>query len=358
MYRCLPRLAFSVLVLGLVAGPAAGKEESKIQVPMENLGVDPGAKADLRSKLDAGDATLHLRAKGLEGGAEYIVLADGIEQARFMAQANGHANVKLDLLAPDAASPMIPFDPRGRYVTVHDGAADVLGAWYSTEGEPDRTKVKEWTDLASEAVAAGGQADARYDRRPNGKASFRVHMQHAPAGVYDLLVADVARGSLEVNGSGGGRIDFTTMGKGKNGIVLDFDPRGQLVELEQGGVLYFSGIMLAQIDGLNVCAASEETVALEAASGEGGSGSATLAVEGDCDLQLRVEMTGLGAEDHELHVAGALLSSFTADGSDSLVLDSHPDAAGEVALVRDPSAGLLEVVRVSDSKAVLSATLP
>jgi hypothetical protein len=358
MSRVLPRLACSLLVFGLVAGPAAGKEESKIQVPMENLGVDPGAKADLRSKLDAGDATLQLRAKGLEGGAEYLVLADGIEQQRFVAQANGHANVKFDLLVPDAASPMIPFDPRGRYVTVNDGAADVLGAWYSTAGEPDRTKVKEWTDLAPEAIAAGGHADARYDRRPNGKASFRVHMQHAPAGVYDLLVADVSRGSLEVNGSGGGRIDFTTMGKGKNGIVLDFDPRGLLVELEQGGVLYFSGIMLAQIDGLNVCAASEETVSLDPAAGEGGSGSATLAVEEDCDLQLRVEMTGLAAEEHELRVDGALVTSFTADGSDSLMLDSHPDAAGESQLPLDPSGGLLEVVRVSDSKAVLSATLP
>jgi hypothetical protein len=342
----------------LVAGSAAAKEESKIQVPLENLGVEPGASADLRSKLDAGGATLHLKAKGLEGSTEYHVLADGIEQARFVTQANGHANEMFDLLEADAVSPRIPFDPRGRYVTVNDGVQDVLGAWYSTAGEPDRTKVKEWTDLAPEAVAGDGHADARYDRRPNGKASFRVHMRQAPAGVYDVMVADVAVGSIETNGSGGGRIDFTTKGKGKKGMLLDFDPRGELVELEQGGVLYFSGVMLAQIDGLNVCSASEETVPLEAALGEGGSGSATLAVEEDCDLELRVEMTGLTAGDHELRVDGMLLTGFVADGSDSLVLDTDPDDVSETTLGLDPSGGLLEVVRSSDSMAVLSATLP
>jgi hypothetical protein len=358
MPRALPRLVFCLLALGLVAGPAAGKEESKVQVPLDNLGVDAGASADLRSKLDAGGATLHLKAKGLVGGTEYIVLADGIEQARFVTEANGHANVMFDLLEADAASPRLPFDPRGRYVTVNDGAEDVLGAWYSTAGEPDRTKVKEWTDLAPEAIAGDGHADARYDRRPNGKASFRVHMRHAPDGVYDVMVADVAVGSIDTNGSGGGRIDFTTKGKGKKGMLLDFDPRGELVELEQAGVLYFSGIMLAQIDGLNVCAASEETVSLGAAPGEGGSGSATLAVEEDCDLELRVEMTGLAAGDHELRVDGVLLMGFTADGADALVLDTDPDDASEALLELDPSGGLLEVVRVSDSVAVLSATLP
>jgi hypothetical protein len=358
MTRALPLYASFLLAVGLLGAPAAAKEESKIQVPLESLGGLPGASADLRSKLDGGGATLQLRAKGLAASTEYLVLTDGIEQARFMSEANGHANVTFDLLEADAASPRIPFDPRGRYVTVNDGVQDVLGAWYSTTGEPDRTKVKEWTDLSPEPVAASGQADARYDRRPNGKASFRVHMRHAPDGVYDVVVADVVVGSIDTNGSGGGRIDFTTKGKGKKGMLLDFDPRGELVELEQGGALYFSGIMLAQIDGLNVCTASEETVPLTVAPGEGSSGSATLAVEEDCDLELRVEMTGLMAEDHEVRVDGALLMGFAADGSDSLVLDTNPDDVSEAVLGLDPSGGLLEVVRVSDSLAVLSATLP
>ncbi len=358
MSPALPRFVLFLTVAALLAGPAAAKEESKIQVPLESLGAAPGARADLRSKLDGGGATLHLKARGLTPSTEYLVLADGIEQARFVSEANGHANVMFDLLEADAASPRIPFDPRGRYVTVNDGVEDVLGAWYSTAGEPDRTKVKEWTDLAPEPVAAGGHADARYDRRPNGKASFRVHMRQAPQGVYGVVVAGVAVGSIDGNGSGGGRIDFTTKGKGKKGMLLDFDPRGELVELEQGGVLYFSGIMLAQIDGLNVCTPSEESVSLGAAPGEGGSGSATLAVEEDCDLELRVEMAGLTAGDHELRVDGALLVGFAADGSDSLVLDTDPDDVSEAVLGLDPSGGLLEVVRVFDSLAVLSATLP
>jgi len=347
----------SVLAL-LAAAPVAAKEESKIQVPLESLAGPPGARADLRSKLDVGGATLHLIARGLAGGAEYVVLADGIEQARFVAQANGHANVMFDLLEADAASPRVPFDPRGRYLTLHDGVADVMGAWYSAPGEPARTKVKEWTDLAPEPVAGEGHADARYDRRPNGKASFRVQMRGAPAGVYDVLVAGVPVGSIETNGSGGGRLDFRTQGKGKKTSVLDFDPRGQLLELEQAGALYFSGTMLAQIDGLNVCAPSEETVSLEPAAGEAGSGSATLAVEEDCSLELRAQMAGLSAGDHELRVDGAPLLGFAADGSDSLVLDTDPDGGLESALGLDPSGGLLEVVRGSDAKAVLSATLP
>jgi hypothetical protein len=358
MFPAFSRLVSASILALLAAGPVVAKEESKIQVPLENLAGPPGARADLRSKLDAGGATLHLIARGLAGGAEYAVLADGIEQARFVAQANGHANVMFDLLEADAASPRVPFDPRGRYVTLHDGVADVLGAWYSAPGEPARTKVKEWTDLAPEPVAGEGHADARYDRRPNGKASFRVQMRGAPGGVYDVLVAGVSVGTIETNGSGAGRIDFRSQAHGKKTLDLTFDPRGELVELEMGGVLHFSGTMLAQIEGLNVCAPSEATVSLEAAAGEAGSGSATLAVEEDCSLELRVEMAGLTAGDHELRVGGAPLLGFPADGSDSLVLDTDPDDGLESALGLDPSGGLLEVVRGSDSKAVLSATLP
>jgi hypothetical protein len=360
----LARATLSLAVSALFAVHAAAKEESKIQVPLENLGVEAGAHGDLRSKLDVRDARLQLRARGLAGSGEYRVLTDGIEQARFVTQANGHANVTFELAVPDEASPGIPFDPRGHYVAVNDGVQDVLGAFYSMAGEPARTKVKEWTDLAPESAAGEGHADARYDRRPNGKAMFRVQLRHAPPGAYDVLVAGNPVGSLQTNSSGGGRLDFRTKpGKGNgrgHGLALDFDPRGEWLELKQGDAVFFSGTMLAQIEGLNVCVPSESSVPFTAAAGEGGSGTATLAVEEDCDLDLRVELAGLVPGAHELRVDGVLLAALTADGIGAAMaeLSSDPDEMGEAPLAVDPSGGLLEVVRGSDDAVVMSATLP
>lgn len=342
----------------LLCAPTLAKEESKIQVELEEVAAPPGARVKLRSKLDAGDATLHIIAKKLAAGTEHTLTADGIEQARFTTAANGNVNMKLDLAAADAASPRIPFDPRGRYVALLEGTTEVMGAWYSATGEPRKTKVKERTDLEASAT---GSAAVRYDRRPNGKARFTVHVKGAPAGTLDVLVDDAPVGSLDTNGSGSGRLHFDTKGNGKKKLALSFDPRGQRVDIFQGATLLYSGVMLAQIDGLNVCPASSEPTDLVAGAGETGAGTATLDIAEDCNLRLVVDLSGLDPGDHDLLVDGVVVATVTADGTGaaSAVLAATPDAdAGELPLPLDPSGGLLEVVRNADAMVVLSATLP
>lgn len=347
-----------ILAALLLGAPALAKEESKIQVELEPATASPGARVKLRSKLDRGDATLHVIARKLSASTEYVLMADGIEQARFTTAANGNANLKLDLASPDAASPRIPFDPRGRYVALMEGETEILGAWYSATGEPRKTKVKEWTDLDP---SAGGSASARYDRRPNGKSRFTVHVKGAPGGTLDVTVDGAAVGSIDTNGSGSGRLDFDSKGKGKKKVLLGFDPRGEWVEITQGAAVLYSGVMLAQIDGLNVCPASSEPTDLVASAGETSSGTATLDIAEDCNLRLAVDLAGLDPGDHDLVVGGVPIATVTADGTGaaSAVLAVTPDTdAGELPLPLDPSGGMLEIVRVLDTMVVLGATLP
>ena len=345
----------AALLLGM---PALAKEESKIQVELEPAAASRGTRIKLRSKLDRADATLHVIAHKLSASTEYVLTADGIEQARFTTAANGNANLKLDLTYPDAASPRIPFDPRGRYLALVEGETEIFGAWYSAAGEPRKTKVKEWTDLDA---SAGGSASARYDRRPNGKGRFTVQVKGAPTGTLDVLVDGTQVGSIDTNGSGSGRLAFDSKGNGKKKLLLGFDPRGEWVEIAQGAAVLYSGVMLAQIDGLNVCPASSEPTDLVASAGETGSGTTTLDTAEDCNLRLVVDMAGLDPGDHELRVGGATLATVAADGTGaaSAVLAVTPDTdAGELPLPLDPSGGLLEVVRVLDAMVVLGATLP
>lgn len=185
-------------------------------------------------------------------------------------------------------------------------------------------------------------------------------MKGAPNGSLDVLVDGAPVGSVETNGSGSGRLDFDTKGKGKKQL-LGFDPRGELVEIFEGASLLFSGVMLAQIDGVNVCPPSSEPTSLTASAGETGSGSATLEVAEDCNLRLVVDLAGLDPGDHDVLVDGVSLAMVTADGTGaaSVVLAATPDGdAGELGLALDPSGGLLEVVRLADTAVVLSATLP
>lgn len=73
--------------------------------------------------------------------------------------------------------------------------------------------------------------------------SLEIDVRHLPAGSYDIRVADLIEGSVEVTRVGGGPDGQggTSMGQarfaspaGDNDELLDFDPRGQLIEIVDG----------------------------------------------------------------------------------------------------------------------------
>ncbi len=89
-----------------------------------------------------------------------------------------------------------------------------------------------------EPLASG---KAKYEERAD-RVEFSVEVEDLTAGSYDLLVGGELKGSIEVvtiAGGTEGEIEFRDpVEPGK--ILLDFDPRGQDIDVAQGGAVYLT----------------------------------------------------------------------------------------------------------------------
>ncbi len=97
--------------------------------------------------------------------------------------------------------------------------------------------------IDSTGVDPDGKADARFRIREDCDRDFRVEIEDVPAGAYELFVGGENRGTITVTDTGGeteGEIEFDTEPDDPGEILLDFDPRGKIIEIEQGGTVFLS----------------------------------------------------------------------------------------------------------------------
>jgi hypothetical protein len=184
----------------------------------------------LHSTFTETQATFQVLAKGLVPGASYEVRAreleaadplDGELIAAFTADSNGQVNLQIDLLqSGDEMSP--PIDPRGKLISIYDVALaeDVFASWFYGEvvNDEPHTKVKEVTELEPVDPLAQGSVSARYDMKPNGKASFGVQLQGVAPGTYEIHVDGslIPIETLTTNPAGNAKLSLSTdPGKGK-----------------------------------------------------------------------------------------------------------------------------------------------
>jgi hypothetical protein len=301
-------MAALLLALGLplVAG---AKEESKIQVPLVDDS-DPGngnGKAKgrndgkMQSTFTETQATFHVHAKQLDPDVGYRVLAresepaipgecetaeeceasEGCEVIHESTEgSNGQVKLKIDLLQTgDETHP--PIDPRGKLISICQGAEIVMSSWFYGAADDDtpHTKVKEQTELEPVNESTQGSVSARYDMGPNGKESLSLQFQNVAPGTYAIYVdgapvylnADLDPADLTPNAGGTAKLSLRSHpGKGKGSgkvkehnkkgtLPSDLDPRRKLIEVMLGGEPAFSGPMLAQIPGLNDCGLGDES---------------------------------------------------------------------------------------------------
>ena len=96
-------------------------------------------------------------------------------------------------------------------------------------------------DNTGVAPAASGYMD--YEQRPD-RVDFKVEVEDLPVGDYELVVGGTSRATIEVldmaGGGTEGEVEFRSpVEPGK--LLLDFDPRGQIVDVVQGGSVYLTG---------------------------------------------------------------------------------------------------------------------
>ena len=91
--------------------------------------------------------------------------------------------------------------------------------------------------LTNAGVYPAGSGDADFDQDAT-RTKFKVEIEDVPDRTYGLYVGGSQRGTISVTG-GEGEIEFRNpVEPGK--ILLDFDPRGQNIEVREGSTVIFT----------------------------------------------------------------------------------------------------------------------
>ena len=372
------------LLCGLlaIAAPALHAVElSLIRGPLENAGVDPDASGSVRSIFKCDYAALWANLRGLTPSGAYQLTVDGNVEADFTADESGAACV--DFRVNDAETPL-DFDPRGKEIAVTDGTDVVLSMIYAGEGEPTSLYQDERTSLLPGEAVTTGCVEARYVDQKN-KTRFVLHLLALDRGIYTVRVAGVDKATVDLsrgrsaqvvfeankfsalkggkghghgkekdhdhgNGKGGGNDHGGGKGNShKNRYTLDFDPRGELVEIVAAdGSVAFSGEMKANIPALPVDEDNGDAITLTSTGVDvDAAGEATIVTDEAGETTLTVSVTALPAGDYEVWVGNALRATLTvaddgAGGTSGEIVFATLTTGTEVPL-DFPLAGNLEI---------------
>ncbi len=372
IFRLPAKKILLALILMSIPLAAGAKEESKMKIRLaassgnqngNGNGVGHGEqRADVATHMRGATALLKLKARGLDADTDYVLLGKNAEDAtqsvliaRFTTASNGTAKLTRDLTGDGDGQE--PIDPRGRYLVIAEAADEsmkILGGWLYGEQPDDepKTKIKEGTQLEpSDESSPTGVVGARYRMGPNGKARLLISARGVPKGDYEILIGGMEVATFTPNPSGSAKVDFRTHLSNGNGSgkvkphrkkqALDFDPRRKqiLIQLTDGTPM-FSGPLIAQIDGLNVCTPSVTDTPLP---GVVGSGVAGLESEASCETVFDVEIEGVVAGEYDLYADDLLVATIDAsmdDGlgtiSGSVRFDPTPDAGEDEMLLDFP----------------------
>jgi len=220
---------FSETETALVAAPAAGSGSGDTK-----LRIREDCRRDFSVEIeDVPVGAYDLFVGGvLRGTIQVVDLGDRVQgELEFTSEQGEQDELFLD------------FEPVGATVEVKQG--DTL--FFSlTQGGPgtggggggggcDGAPLEIDVPLLSTGAVSGAQGDARFRIRDDCRRDFNVEIEDVADGAYDLRVGGVSRGTLQV-AAGQGELEFSDpVEPGK--LLLDFDPRGEAVEVFDGGTL-------------------------------------------------------------------------------------------------------------------------
>lgn len=261
--------------------------------------------------------------------------------------------------------PADPAAPRGRIdvqrFTQRFGAACSGGISDDRASNSSDQELVRFLQPTSAAPAASGKA--RFEQRAD-RTDFKVEAEDVPTGTYTLRVAGVARGSFDVvpvAGGSNGEIEFRSpVEPGKR--LLDFDPRGQRIEVVRNGTVFLSTDLATTPpppgDG-GPTGSGEYVLVVEPSGNDGPELHAELELRsGRAEFSVEVEDVAVGA--YTLRVDGVergTVQVVAVPGGASGELEfRNPVEAGKQPLNFDPRGKLVDVSRGTQS--VLSGLFP
>jgi len=261
-------------------GPDDGRFETEIQLATD--GVYPDASAAARLEMLGASSrgqpvmAFEVEVRNVPVGI-YLVRVMGAERGQIEAVeiGAGETRGKLEFRFPEAAGTMhFGFDPRGAMIEILEGPNRLFSAEFPRAGsdggfgmgmgagggmgqgggmggmgpgmgtgpEPGVTFAEIGIELNNAGVLPAGTAEAYYQQHPM-REVFRVRVTNVSEGTYDLFVGGIERGAIEVVSMLGGTHGAIGFGDPPafSELTLDFDPRGQKVEIRRDGEVFFTG---------------------------------------------------------------------------------------------------------------------
>lgn len=329
-------LPFAVLLAASAHGHSS--DSSSISLPLQNTGIDADADGKVAISLRSSSSVFGVTVSKLDANRAYAVQIGTIVQGQILTDKKGSGRISFKT---KSASNPLDFDPRGETIMIHDGTNAMLQAVVSSAGEPAGSDVSERTQLQPQVPGDLVKGRAEYRARKDGRREFRVKVERFTNSVFELFVGGVKRGDLRLSGREA-KIDFSTNPKG-HGLLLDFDPRGQVVDVVQAGVVRLSGVLAAKAMNVNVALPSTTILNLPSTGVDAdGTARARLRVRENARKDFSIEVEGVPAGDYELvandNVAGVIRVLNSANGTEGEIEfnagDDHPD--GELPLTFDP----------------------
>ena len=239
-----------VILTGTALADAPGLNvctESESLAPLAAIGpdLDADGKARFRVKDDC-DRDLEIEAEDVPVGT-YDVWVGGVLRGTLEVIDDGLGNVEgeveFDTDPDEPGELLLDFDPVGQTVEVKQGATVFLASTVGAPGPGSCEAIDVEPDMTSTGADPDADGKARLRQETDCDRDLRVQIEDVPVGSYELLVGGIVRGSILVVDDAGdieGEIEFDDDPDQPGELLLDFDPRGQLIEVRQGASVFLT----------------------------------------------------------------------------------------------------------------------
>jgi len=213
-------------------------------------GITGKGKAKFWERVDRSD--FHVSAEDIPDNVYDIMICDPLVMVGTLTVAGGEGQTQFR--SPEAAGKeLLTFNPRYCVIEIHDGTGAVLTSGEAVLAEKDKGnsggghgngKMEIEIDLDNNGAYPEAEGEASYLEK-NNSIEFEVEIKGVPAGTYPLWVESVLRGAINVaidpdddDDKLKGKLRFSDPQK-EGRELLDFDPRGKWIEVNEGGTIIF-----------------------------------------------------------------------------------------------------------------------
>lgn len=316
----------------------------------------PGGEGSARYQSTGERSTFKVEIEDIPEG-DYDLYIDGIHRGFISVESGKKGTTKGEIefdSQPDSMKQPLEFDPRNKSIDIIRNAetyfTDLMIAQIKNVNSCIFSKTS--MQLESTGTDADASAELEFDTKENCVRGFKVEVEDLPVGEYELIVDGNVRGVLSMTNSlsgTNGELEFSSDPHESGKQLLNFEPKGKIVQIQQGTTIYFNGDARNSVQAPSVCAVINDEVALiNSGVSSSAKGKSRFRQDSDCDQDFRVEIEDLPAGNYQLFVSGInrgeiMVSLINGEFEGQIEFDTDPDDPGEVLLDFDPRNQLIEI---------------